>query len=221
MSKERPPSSSESKVSSSKLEPSVVIELDHSLNNTRKESSLSSTRSLSVSKNRSRSPPESVQMSISCAPSGSTDKKIVRMPQNGAKSAVKADKKKRSCPSSVHMSLNFASSARHTTKAASKTLVRNFTTQETTSSNARNKVFPKTNEPTGASISRKRPLSQTSKEGSKAAKCSTSVILFSSFSHCVYRIFAETDSYIYCRPLLSRYPNFLLSVSSYQKTKGY
>ncbi|CAL9248629.1 unnamed protein product [Arabidopsis halleri] len=174
LSKERPPSCSGSKISSSKLKPSVVIELDHSPKNTRKESSSSSTRSLSVSKNRSRSPPQPVHMSISCAPSGSTDKKIVGMPQNGAKSAVKADKKKRSGPSSVHMSLNFASSARHTTKAASKILVRNSTTQETTSSNARNKVFPKTNEPTGASKSRKRPLSQTSKEGSKAAKCSTS-----------------------------------------------
>ncbi|KAG7563563.1 TPX2 C-terminal [Arabidopsis suecica] len=174
LSEERPPSCSESKVSSSKLEPSVVIELNHSLKNTRKESSSSSTRSLSVSKNRSRSPAQPVHMSISCAPSGNTDKKIVGMPQNGAKSAGKADKKKRSGPSSVHMSLNFASSARHTTKAVSKTLVRNSTTQETTSSNARNKVFPKTNEPTGASKIRKRPFSQTSKEGFKAAKCSTS-----------------------------------------------
>ncbi|KAL9830114.1 hypothetical protein AtNW77_Chr3g0185991 [Arabidopsis thaliana] len=168
LSKERPPSSSRSKVSSSKLESSVVIELDHSLKNTRKKSSSSSKRSLSVSKNRSRSPPEPIHMSISCAPSGNTEKTTV-----GAKSAGKADKKKRSGPSSVHMSLNLSSSTLRTTKEPPKTLARNSTTKGTTSTNARNKLFPKTNEPTGASKSRKRPLSQTSKEGSKATKCST------------------------------------------------
>lgn len=166
------------------MEPSVVIGLDHSLKNTRKESSSSSKRSISVSKNQSRSPPEPVHMSISCAPSGITDKTIAGMPQDGsrssnnAKSAGKADKKKRSGPNSVHMSLNFASSARQTTKPAPKKLARNSTTQETTSSNARNSG----NEPTGASKSRKRPLPRTSKEGSKAAKCSANVILFPSFS---------------------------------------
>jgi len=180
LSKERPPSSSGSKVSSSKLESSVVIELDHSLKNTKKESSSSSTRSLSASKNRSRSPPEPIHMSISCVSSSNTEKTIVGRPQNGSRSAVKADKKKRSGPSSVHMSLNFASSTLRTTKEAPKTLARNSTTQGTTSTNARNKLFPKINEPTGALKSCKRPLSQTSKDGS------TNVILFPSFSSCVY-----------------------------------
>ncbi|VYS58633.1 unnamed protein product [Arabidopsis thaliana] len=173
VSKERPPSSSGSKVSSSKLESSVVIELDHSLKNTKKESSSSSTRSLSASKNRSRSPPEPIHMSISCVSSSNTEKTIVGRPQNGSRSAVKADKKKRSGPSSVHMSLNFASSTLRTTKEAPKTLARNSTTQGTTSTNARNKLFPKINEPTGALKSCKRPLSQTSKEGSKAASAVT------------------------------------------------
>ncbi|XP_023637846.1 protein WVD2-like 7 isoform X2 [Capsella rubella] len=178
LSKERRPSSSGSKVciTSSKLEPSVVIGLNHSLKNTRKESSSSSTRSTSVSKKQSRSPPEPFHMSISCAPSGNTDKKIVEMPQNGcrsstiAKGAGKADKKKRSVPISVHMSLNFAPSARQATKTIPKKLARKSTTQETTSSNARNSG----NEPTGVPKSRKRPLPRTSKEGSKTAKCSTS-----------------------------------------------
>ncbi|EOA23741.1 hypothetical protein CARUB_v10016954mg [Capsella rubella] len=174
LSKERRPSSSGSKAS--KLEPSVVIGLNHSLKNTRKESSSSSTRSTSVSKKQSRSPPEPFHMSISCAPSGNTDKKIVEMPQNGcrsstiAKGAGKADKKKRSVPISVHMSLNFAPSARQATKTIPKKLARKSTTQETTSSNARNSG----NEPTGVPKSRKRPLPRTSKEGSKTAKCSTS-----------------------------------------------
>jgi hypothetical protein len=173
LSKERPPSSSGSKVSSSKLESSVVIELDHSLKNTKKESSSSSTRSLSASKNRSRSPPEPIHMSISCVSSSNTEKTIVGRPQNGSRSAVKADKKKRSGPSSVHMSLNFASSTLRTTKEAPKTLARNSTTQGTTSTNARNKLFPKINEPTGALKSCKRPLSQTSKDGSTNASAVT------------------------------------------------
>ncbi|CAA0383715.1 unnamed protein product [Arabidopsis thaliana] len=173
LSKERPPSSSGSKVSSSKLESSVVIEQDHSLKNTKKESSSSSTRSLSASKNRSRSPPEPIHMSISCVSSSNTEKTIVGRPQNGSRSAVKADKKKRSGPSSVHMSLNFASSTLRTTKEAPKTLARNSTTQGTTSTNARNKLFPKINEPTGALKSCKRPLSQTSKDGSTNASAVT------------------------------------------------
>ncbi|XP_019085910.1 PREDICTED: protein WVD2-like 7 isoform X2 [Camelina sativa] len=174
LSKERRSSSSGSKVciTSSKLDPFVVIGLDHSVKNTRKESSSGSKTSISVSK-KSRSPPEPVHISISCVTSGNTEKTIV---QNGsksstiAKSAGKAEKKKRSGPNAVHMSLNFASSARPTTITAPKRLARNSTTQETTSSNAKNSG----NEPTGALKSRKRPLPRTSKEGSKAAKCSTS-----------------------------------------------
>ncbi|KAL1199923.1 Protein WVD2-like 7 [Cardamine amara subsp. amara] len=182
LSKERPPSSSGSKACSrsSKMEPTFAIGLDHSLKNTRKESSSSSKRSSSVSKNRSRSPPEPFHMSTSCAPSGNTDKAIVGMPQKGSRRSTtngkgvgKADEKKISGPSSVHMSLNFASSARKTTKRSHKKLARNSTTKETTSSNERNSVFSNGNEPTEASQSRKRPLPRTSKEGSKAAKCST------------------------------------------------
>lgn len=229
LSKERSSSSSGSKACSrsSKLEPSFAIGLDHSLKDTTKESSSRSKRSISVSKNRSRSPPEPFHLSTSFAP-GNTDKTVVGMPQKGFKSstngngAVKAEKKKKSGPSSVHMSLNFASSARKTTKRSPKKLARNSTAQETTSSNARNSVFSNGNEPTEASQSRKRPLPRTSKEGSKAAKCSTNVILLPSFSISLLisqAYYAEIDSYIYCRPQVSGYPNSLLRIS-YQKTKG-
>ncbi|XP_010514236.1 PREDICTED: protein WVD2-like 7 [Camelina sativa] len=172
LSKERRSSSSGSKfcITSSKLEPFVLIGLGDSVKNTRTESSSGSKTSISVSKNKSRSPPEPVHMSISCAPSGNTEKTIVQMPQNGSKSAGKAEKKKISGPNTIHMSLNFASSVRPTTITAPKRLARNSTTQVTASANARNSG----NEPMGALKSRKRPLPRTSKEGSKAAKCSTS-----------------------------------------------
>ncbi|KFK33547.1 hypothetical protein AALP_AA5G027900 [Arabis alpina] len=170
LSKERRPSSSGSKTSSrsSKLEPSFVIGLDLPVKKTRKEPALSSKRSNSVSKSQNRSPRERFHMSISCAPSGNTATQNGSRSSTNVKSAGKADKKKSSGPSLVHMSLNFASSARQTTKAAPKNLARKSTTQETTSSNAR------ISEPAGASKSRKRPLPQTTTEGSRAAKCSTS-----------------------------------------------
>ncbi|VVB04099.1 unnamed protein product [Arabis nemorensis] len=177
LSKERRSSSSGSKTcsGSSKLEPSFVIGLDQPLNKTRKEPPSSSKRSISVSKNQNRSPRVPFHMSISCAPSGNNATQHGSRSKTNAKSAGKADKKKGSGPSSVHMSLNVASSARQTTKTAPKNLARKSTTQETTSSNARNSVFPNGNEPTGASKSHKRPLPQkTKEEGSRAAKCSTS-----------------------------------------------
>ncbi|CAH2045435.1 unnamed protein product [Thlaspi arvense] len=173
LSKERRPlSSSGSKTcsTSSNLEHSFVMGLDLTLERTREEPTSRKKRSTSVSRNQNRPPPEPFHMSIDSAPFGNTDRKISRMPQNGSKgstnakdAAGKSDKKERQGPSSVHMSLNLAPSARPT---ALKKLARKSTTQETSSSSARNSVNSKANEPTVASKTRKRPWPRTAKEDS-------------------------------------------------------
>ncbi|ESQ32884.1 hypothetical protein EUTSA_v10005378mg [Eutrema salsugineum] len=186
LSNERRPSSSDSKTCSisSHLEPSFVIGLDLPLKKTRKEPPSSKKRSISVSKNQNRSPPESFHIPIKCAPPANTEKTRKEPPSSrkrsstNAKEAGKAVRKERSGPSSVHMSLNLASSARQTNKTAPKDMARKPTLHETNSSNARNSVNSKGNEPTVASKSRKRPLPRTAKEDSNAPKCSTRASAF-------------------------------------------
>lgn len=174
LSKERGPSSSASKTYGRSSNP----ELDLPLKKPRKEP-------LSTKRNQRRSPPQPFHMSIDCAPTDNAGKK---MHQNGSRSstkvkdALKADKKERSGPSSVHMPLNSATSTRQTTKTAPKRLARRSTTQETSSSNAGTSSKPKGTEPAVASKGRKRPLSRGAKEDSDVPKCSTTVILLPSFS---------------------------------------
>ncbi|RID76234.1 hypothetical protein BRARA_B03216 [Brassica rapa] len=170
LSKERGPSSSASKTYGRSSNP----ELDLPLKKPRKEP-------VSTKRNQSRSPPQPFHMSINCAP---TDKAGKKMHQNGSRSstkvkdALKADKKERSGPSSVHMPLNSATSTRQTTKTAPKRLARRSTTQETSSSNAGTSSKPKGTEPAVASKGRKRPLSRGAKEDSDVPKCSTTASAF-------------------------------------------
>ncbi|XP_048629923.1 protein WVD2-like 7 isoform X2 [Brassica napus] len=170
LSKERGPSSSASKTYGRSSNP----ELDLPLKKPRKET-------LSTKRNQRRSPPQPFHMSIDCAPTDNAGKK---MHQNGSRSstkvkdALKADKKERSGPSSVHMPLNSATSTRQTTKTAPKRLARRSTTQETSSSNAGTSSKPKGTEPAVASKGRKRPLSRGAKEDSDVPKCSTTASAF-------------------------------------------
>ncbi|CAN7124983.1 unnamed protein product [Brassica rapa subsp. narinosa] len=170
LSKERGPSSSASKTYGRSSNP----ELDLPLKKPRKEP-------LSTKRNQRRSPPQPFHMSIDCAPTDNAGKK---MHQNGSRSstkvkdALKADKKERPGPSSVHMPLNSATSTRQTTKTAPKRLARRSTTQETSSSNAGTSSKPKGTEPAVASKGRKRPLSRGAKEDSDVPKCSTTASAF-------------------------------------------
>ncbi|KAL0827664.1 hypothetical protein Bca101_051342 [Brassica carinata] len=178
LSKERHPSSSSGSKTNSRSsipESSFSVALDLPLKKARKEPLSTRKRSTNVSRNQSRSPPQPFHMSINCAPTDNSGKK---MHQSGSRSstkvkdALKADKE-RSGPSSVHMPLNSATSTRQTTKTAPKRLARRSTTQETSSSNAGTSAKPKGNEPTVASKGRKRPLSRGAKEDSDVPKCST------------------------------------------------
>ncbi|KAH0899555.1 hypothetical protein HID58_049123 [Brassica napus] len=178
LSKERHPSSSSGSKTNSRSsipESSFSVALDLPLKKARKEPLSTRKRSTNVSRNQSRSPPQPFHMSINCAPTDNSGKK---MHQSGSRSstkvkdALKADKE-RSGPSSVHMPLNSATSTRQTTKTAPKRLARRSTTQKTSSSNAGTSAKPKGNEPTVASKGRKRPLSRGAKEDSDVPKCST------------------------------------------------
>ncbi|CAN8253701.1 unnamed protein product [Cochlearia groenlandica] len=141
--------------------------------------------SLTEQRRSSSSGSKSCSTSSNLEPSLSV-KKAIKEPSSSSKSLVKPKSQKKPPPKPIPMTIISApcgkTDTRNTTNAngvvklvKKKRPVPSSATQATTSSNSRN-------ETTGATKSRKRPLPRTSREGSKAAKCSTNVIIFPTFS---------------------------------------